>query len=78
MWGSVRMLPTPEPVLAFERTLEGHTVRAIFNTSATPCEVEFAGAKPLRAINGHGLVAGEQSGNRVRLPAYGVLFASDA
>jgi len=74
----VRMLPTPEPVLAFERTLDGKTVRAVFNTSDQACEVELPDARPLRAINGHGLVAGEQSGNRVRLPAYGVLFASDA
>ena len=78
MWGSVRMLPTPEPVLAFERTLDGRTVRAMFNTSDQPCELELPGSKPLRAINGHGLVAGEQTGNRVRLPAYGVPFASDA
>ena len=78
MWGSVRMLPTPEPVLAFERTLDGRTVRAMFNTSDQPCELELPGSKPLRAINGHGLVAGEQTGNRVHLPAYGVHFASDA
>jgi alpha-glucosidase len=72
LWGEVRMLDAPEPVLAFERHHDGHRVRAWFNTSAG--EVSLA-ADAGRVLDGHGLVGGTLAAGRVTLPPYGVLFA---
>jgi alpha-glucosidase len=73
MWGEVRMLPGGEPVIALERHYEGRTIGAYFNTSDRECEIDI-GAGSRTVLEGHGLVAGELSGRRARLPPYGVLF----
>ena len=71
--GGIRMLPGEEPVLVFDRVLEGRTIRAWFNTAAAATQHEApAGA---RVLDGHGLVAGTIDQGRVELPPYGVLFA---
>ncbi len=77
VFGEVTMLTAPEPVLALERSLDGIRVRAWFNTGNEPCVFAADGSGAFRAINGHGLIAGELGESRVRLPAFGVLFASD-
>jgi alpha-glucosidase len=71
--GDIRMLPGAEPVLAFDRSFEGRTIRAWFNTSAAPARHE--GPRGARVLEGHGLVAGSLGDGRVELPGYGVLFA---
>ena len=71
--GGIRMLPGNEPVLAFDRRLDGRTIRAWFNTSAEP--VHHEASVGMRVLDGHGLVAGALDGTRVELPGYGVLFA---
>ncbi|HEX7111456.1 MAG TPA: alpha-amylase family glycosyl hydrolase [Mizugakiibacter sp.] len=76
VWGGIRMLPAPEPVLALERELDGATIRAYFNTSNRACA--FAPALPAnaRVLDGHGLAAGMLAGAELRLPAFGALFVA--
>ena len=68
------MLPTPEPVVALERSLDGRAIRAWFNTSGVACDIECDAPGTWEALGEHGLVAGTRDGTRVQLPAYGVLF----
>jgi alpha-glucosidase len=74
--GDIRMLPGPEPVLVFDRVLDGGTIRAWFNTASR--DVVSEAPASARVLEGHGLVAGTLQGTRVSLPAYGVLFATIA
>ncbi|GAP65571.1 glycosidase [Mizugakiibacter sediminis] len=76
LWGGIRMLPGPEPVLALERELDGAAIRAYFNTSNRACA--FAPALPAnaRVLDGHGLAAGTLAGGELRLPAFGALFVA--
>jgi alpha-glucosidase len=74
LWGEVRMLQTPEPVVALERSLDGRAIRAWFNTSGVACDIECDAPATWHALGDHGLVAGTRDGARVQLPAYGVLF----
>jgi len=76
--GEVRMLPGDEPVLGFERHLDGVTIRAYFNTAAVATEIDAQLSGSTLILNGHGLVAGELLDGRVRLPGYGVLFLRPA
>lgn len=73
-WGAVRMLPGAEPVLAFERTLDGHRIRAWFNFSPEPQQVDIEPG--LSLLDGHGLVGGELREGRLWLPGYGAGFGS--
>lgn len=74
--GAVRMLTAPEPVLALERRLDSVVLRAWFNTGSEACVFSIDPLAGLRALEGHGLLAGELGESRVQLPAFGVLFAS--
>jgi len=73
--GAIHMLPSAEPVLAFERRIDGDAIRVYFNTSAQNVEIASELPPNARVLDGHGLVAGELVGGRVRLPGYGLLFA---
>jgi len=73
-WGAVRMLEGPEPVLAFERRLDGECVRAYFNTAAQALAAPVELPAAPRVLDGHGLVAGTLDGSTLRLPPYGALF----
>ncbi len=73
--GAIRLLDTPEPVLAFVRELDGERVLAAFNLSAHAVELAFPLPGPLQPLHGHGLVEGTLDGERLRLPAHGSLFA---
>ncbi|MBL0163471.1 MAG: alpha-glucosidase [Xanthomonadales bacterium] len=75
MWGDVRMLAAPAPVLALERQLDGVTLRAWFNTGNEACVLNVDDIAGFRVIEGHGLVAGELGETQLRLPGFGVLFA---
>jgi alpha-glucosidase len=74
-WGKVRMLATQEPVLAFERELDGKRLLCVFNLSAAPQTLALDEAKSAQALPGHGLVGGSLSEGRVELPGYGAVFA---
>ncbi len=75
MWADVHMLVAADPVLALERALDGVQLRAWFNTGSEACVLDLAYLDGFRVIEGHGLVGGELVGSRVKLPAFGVLFA---
>ncbi|HSD35410.1 MAG TPA: alpha-glucosidase family protein [Alphaproteobacteria bacterium] len=69
--GSIRMLPSPDPVLAFERRTERERVLAAFNFSAGPIRFELS--QECRPISGHGFEA-ELEGGAVSLPGHGAFF----
>ena len=74
-WGTVRMLATREPVLAFERELEGKRLLCVFNLSAEAQTLALDEAQGAQALDGHGLVGGALREGRVELPGYGAVFA---
>ncbi|MBB5208012.1 alpha-amylase family glycosyl hydrolase [Chiayiivirga flava] len=76
--GAVRMLASPEPVVALERSLDGEVIRGYFNTAGDACDVVFDGAGTWRVLDGHGLVSGTREGDVLRLPGYGVVFIAAA
>ena len=75
MWGDIRMLDTPEPVLAFERRMDGEALLVVFNLSdaaqvwTMPEDLLVA-----EAVLDHGLVSGDTDGRALRLPAHGVFY----
>jgi alpha-glucosidase len=74
--GDVRFIDTPEPVLAFERSLGGERLLVAFNLSARPVDWDLpveAGA--LRPVDDHGLASGRIEGGRLAMPAHGVFYA---
>ena len=73
--GSIRFLDTPEPILAFVRTLGSEETFVAINLSPEACELELPADWALRPIPGHGLLSGERTGRRLRLPASGAWFA---
>jgi alpha-glucosidase len=75
MRGEIRMLDTPEPVLAFERRLDDEVLLAVFNLS--PSEQTWAlpdSSCAFEKIDDHGLPGGEIDGGRLHLPAHGVFY----
>ena len=68
------MLEGPEPVLAFERRLDGRTLRAYFNTAGETAQAAASLPGVARVLEGHGLVAGTLDGDSVTLPPFGALF----
>ncbi|HEY8586346.1 MAG TPA: alpha-glucosidase family protein [Rhodanobacter sp.] len=76
-WGDITFMETAEPVLAFTRSLPGQRVLVVFNLADADCEVRLPGALGTqRALEGHGLAQGQLDGDCLRLPPYGVWFAS--
>ncbi|HVI57489.1 MAG TPA: alpha-glucosidase family protein [Luteimonas sp.] len=75
--GDIRFLDTPEPVLAFERSLDGGRMLVAFNLSAQPVEWALpADAPAWQPVEDHGLALGKAEGRRLSLPAHGVFYAS--
>lgn len=72
--GSIRMLDTPEPVLAFVREHAGEKVLAAFNLSdaAVRVRLPFGAA---RSLEGHALPPGEYADGLALLPAFGAVFS---
>ncbi|EQD35900.1 alpha amylase catalytic region, partial [mine drainage metagenome] len=75
-WGEIRFLTTPEPILAFQRRLDGVTVLAVFNLSPQPQRAHLPISGRIQALDGHGLASGRIEGQEVELPSYGVIFAA--
>jgi alpha-glucosidase len=71
----VRVLPTAEPVLAFEREFEGERLLCVFNLSAEAQTLALDEAQGAQALDGHGLVGGALREGRVELPGFGAVFA---
>jgi alpha-glucosidase len=75
-WGDIKFVDVSEPVLAFTRSSGESRVFAAFNLSSAPVDVAVKLAQQLRQIESVGVLAGELVGDRLRLPAHGVIFAS--
>ena len=73
--GEIRFLNMPEPILAFQRTLDDVSVLAMFNLSAEPRRAHLPIAGQPQILEGHGLASGRIEGHEVELPSYGVIFA---
>jgi len=72
-WGRIAFVEHPDPVLCFDRSYEGVTLRVVFNLSGTLQESAMplpSGATPLQ---GHGL-SGDVIDGRLHLPPYGGAF----
>ena len=74
-WGDIRFFDTPEPVLAFTRSLAGDTVLVVFNLADQSVEVTLPVLGKSHRLNGHGLVEGNVDGNQLHLSGYSVWFA---
>lgn len=74
LWGDIRFLNAPEPLLAFVRTYRGEAILAFFNLGSDNVilPVTLAGA---RIHSDHGLPSGRIEKNRYHLPGYSVIFA---
>jgi alpha-glucosidase len=75
LYGDIRFLDVPEPVVAFERTQGAATLLAAFNLSAESIEIDLPGSRR-KQLEGIGLVEGRLDGSRMSLPAHGVVFAT--
>ncbi len=73
--GKIRFLDVREPVLAFQRRLDGVTVLAVFNLSAEPQRARLPVSGQTRLLEGHGLASGRMEGHEMEVPGYGVIFA---
>jgi alpha-glucosidase len=69
--GTVSLLPSAEPVLAFERMCENEAMLCIFNLSNQPAAEAVSGN--WRLLDGHGFSA-TVAGARLLLPAFGAAF----
>ena len=73
--GDIGFISTPEPILAFERSVEGARVLVVFNLSDIAVQWQLPdGVRPTR-LDGHGLVSGEMADGVLALPAHGVFYA---
>lgn len=75
--GSLRLLKTDNPILAFERTCGGETIICVFNFSAEEASVQLEAEQLGVPCEGHGFGA-PSGGGRLRLPANGAYFGKHA
>ncbi|MCW8807971.1 MAG: alpha-amylase family glycosyl hydrolase, partial [Rhodanobacter sp.] len=74
-WGEIQFLDTPDPVLAFTRSLAGETVLVVFNLGVHALDVTLPALGAQHRLDGHRLEHGSLQGDRLSLPGYGVWFA---
>jgi alpha-glucosidase len=74
-WGDIHFIDAPEPVLTFVRRYAGTRVFAAFNLGREPLDIAAPPLDGLRQIESVGVIAGQLTENRVRLPGHGVVFA---
>ncbi len=73
--GDIRLLETPEPVLAFVREHPGQTLMAVFNLEERPATLELTGEfENYKQIVCPGPINGSFNSARVELPSHGVVF----
>ncbi|ALN82665.1 alpha amylase, catalytic domain protein [Lysobacter antibioticus] len=76
--GAIRFLASDEPVLAFVRGSGADAVLMAFNLGDAEAELTLPEAGAWHTDHGHGLPSGERTGDRLRLPPYGVFAARAA
>ena len=72
LYGDIKFIDTPEPLLAFTRTFESQTLLVCFNLSDQPQQAQFD--LSLSKINGHILPAAEIVDGKLELPAFGCFY----
>lgn len=75
--GSLEFLDTDEPVLAFERVLEGQRVTCVFNFGTDEASIQLPPERLGVACEGHGFGSTAMQG-RLRLPGHGAWFGVHA
>jgi alpha-glucosidase len=75
MWGDIRLLAIAESVVAFQRTYGEEKILAAFNLSGNAVDAGAPEFADWRQIGSTGLFEGELVRGRLRLPAYGAVFA---
>ncbi|MGC1308902.1 MAG: alpha-glucosidase family protein [Phormidesmis sp.] len=50
IWGSLKLLEAADPLLAFERSYEGETILAVFNTGDQPCDFDCSASGKIAPI----------------------------
>jgi alpha-glucosidase len=75
-WGDIKFVHAPEPVLAFTRRYGDSRVFAAFNLGNQPTQFQVTLPERWSAIESPGVQEGKLQGDRVTLPAHGVLFAT--
>jgi len=75
-WGSIQLLPTEEPVLAFIRRHQAQILLAVFNLSADRQSMAVPQiAKGLEPVDCPGPINGQFGAQGIELPPHGVFFA---
>ncbi len=73
--GDIAFISTPEPILAFERSVEGQQVLVVFNLSSIAMQWALPEGMRPTPLDGHGLVSAEVTDGVLALPAHGVFYA---
>jgi len=74
VYGDIKFVDAPEPMLAFIREHEQQRYLVVFNLSEQNQSFDFA--HQLTKVSGHKLAEANIDGTRISLPAFGCLFAS--
>ena len=70
--GHIRFFDAPEPILAFERSLERERLLLAFNLGASTQSWKLPAGLAVETLAGHGLAGGAViDGRQIVLPAYG-------
>jgi len=75
-WGDIQFIEMAEPVLAFTRSFQGETLLAVFNLADATIDIRVPVNGFAEALSGHGLLQGTLHDGQLRLPGYGLWFAS--
>jgi len=73
--GDIRFLAMPEPILAFVRTTNQHSMFVAFNLANVTTEALVYDVGKLESVDVPGLANGFIEGSRLVMPGYGALFA---
>jgi alpha-glucosidase len=75
-YGSIELIETPEPVLAFVRRTNEHSLLIAFNLANRAAETTVYGVTNVEPLSVPGIVNGRFVQGELQLPAYGALFAT--
>jgi alpha-glucosidase len=75
-FGDITFLETPEPVLAFTRSIAAQRLLVVFNLSAQAVSWTLPTGVNAQPEEGHGLLAGVLDGNALLLPPHAVYYAN--
>jgi alpha-glucosidase len=76
-YGTIHPLPTPSPLIGFERRYGDDRILAFFNLSDAPATADLSGFAGVELLEESGFAAVIE-GRYARLPPHGVFFATIA